>query len=81
MLSIKILGSGCANCNRLEENTRRAVADLAAEASIDHVREMPAIMAYGVMRTPALVVNEKVVVAGRVPSADEVRTMLGACLG
>jgi len=76
MLSVKILGMGCANCNRLEDSARQAIAALGAEATIDHVKDMSAIMAYGVMRTPALVVNEKVLLSGRVPSADEVRTLI-----
>jgi len=81
MVSIKVLGMGCANCNKLEENAKQAVAALGADAVIDHVRDMPSIMAYGVMRTPALVVNEKVVVSGRVPTKDELVTMIASLLG
>lgn len=71
MLSIKILGSGCAKCNRLEQLTREAVAELGLEASFEHVREMDQIMAYPIMTTPALVVNEEVLVSGRIPGRDE----------
>lgn len=75
---IKILGSGCANCNRLEANTRQAVADLGLAATVEHVKDYPSIMAYGIMRTPGLVVNEKVIVSGRVPSPEEIKTLLPA---
>ncbi|MGE5470503.1 MAG: thioredoxin family protein [Bacteroidota bacterium] len=68
---IKILGSGCAKCNRLEQLTRDAVAELGVEATFEHVKEMDKIMAYPIMTTPALVVDEKVLVFGRMPSKDE----------
>ncbi|PKO34093.1 MAG: thioredoxin family protein [Betaproteobacteria bacterium HGW-Betaproteobacteria-7] len=68
---IKILGSGCAKCNRLEQLTREAVAELGLAADFEHVREMEQILAYPVMTTPALVVDEEVKVAGRMPSKDE----------
>ena len=70
-MRIKILGSGCAKCNRLEQLTRDAVAELGLEASFEHVKEMDKIMAYPIMTTPALVVNEQVLVSGRMPSKDE----------
>ena len=68
---IKILGSGCAKCNRLEQMTRDAVAELGVEASFEHVKDMDAIMAYPIMTTPALVIDEQVLVSGRLPSKDE----------
>ena len=68
---IKILGSGCAKCNRLEQLTRDAVAELGIEANFEHVKEMDKIMAYPIMTTPALVVDEKVLASGRIPSKDE----------
>ena len=68
---IKILGSGCAKCNRLEQLTREAVAELGVNATFEHVKEMDQIMAYPVMTTPALVVDEEVKVSGRMPSKDE----------
>ncbi len=68
---IKILGSGCAKCNRLEQLTRDAVTELGVEATFEHVKEMDKIMAYPIMTTPALVVDEKVLVSGRMPSKDE----------
>lgn len=68
---IKILGSGCAKCNRLEQLTREAVAELGLEATFEHVKDMDKIMAYPIMTTPALVVDERVLVSGRMPSRDE----------
>ena len=73
---IKVLGSGCANCKKLEENTRKAVEELGIEATIEKVTDFKKIMAYGVMKTPALVVDEKVKIMGRVPSADEIKKYL-----
>ena len=70
-MRIKILGSGCAKCNRLEQLTREAVAELGLDAEFEHVRDMDAIMAYPIMTTPALVVDEDVKVYGRIPSKDE----------
>lgn len=68
---IKILGSGCAKCNRLEQLTREAVAELSLTAEFEHVRDMDQIMAYPIMTTPALVIDEQVKVSGRMPSKDE----------
>lgn len=73
---IKILGSGCAKCNQLEQLTREAVAELGLDASFEHVREMDRIMAYPIMTTPALVVDEQVLVSGRMPSKDELLSWL-----
>ena len=70
-MRIKILGSGCAKCNRLEQLTREAVAELGIDAEFEQVRDMDAIMAYPIMTTPALVVDEEVKVYGRIPSKDE----------
>ena len=73
---IKILGPGCANCVNLERVTRQAVADLGIDAQIEKVTDYGAILGYGVMSTPGLVVDEKVVLAGRVPTAAQVRELL-----
>ena len=69
---IKILGSGCAKCNRLEQLTREAVGELGIDASFEHVKEMDKIMAYPMMTTPALVIDEVVRASGRIPSKDEI---------
>ncbi len=76
MLNIKILGSGCPNCKKLEALTRQAVEQLALEAEITKVTDYPAILAYKVMATPGLVINEKVVSSGRIPSNAEITTFL-----
>ena len=73
---IKILGSGCANCVNLERVTREAVAALGVEATVEKVTDFPTIVGYGVMSTPGLVVDEKVVLSGRVPTAAQVRELL-----
>lgn len=69
---IKILGSGCAKCNRLEQLTREAVGELGLDANFEHVKDMEAIMAYPIMTTPALVIDEVVKCSGRIPSKDEI---------
>jgi len=71
-MNIKILGTGCAKCQRLEQLTREVVAELGIEAEFDHVRDMKVIMAYPVMTTPALVIDDEVVVFGRMPGKDEI---------
>jgi small redox-active disulfide protein 2 len=73
---IKVLGSGCANCVNLEKATRQAIADLGIDATIEKVTDYPTILGYGVMSTPGLVVDEKVVLAGRVPNAAQIRDLL-----
>ena len=73
---IKILGSGCANCQKLEVLARTAVEQLGIDAEIVKVTDIADIMAYGVMSTPALVIDEELKLAGRVPSYDEVVTVL-----
>lgn len=73
---IKVLGPGCANCVNLERITREAVDTLGLDATIEKVTDFAAIAGYGVMATPALVVDERVVVSGRVPTETEVRGLL-----
>jgi len=73
---IKILGSGCAKCNALEAATVAAIKELGLEAAIEHVTDFAKIAQYGVMQTPALVVDEKVKSFGRVLSKDEVKKLL-----
>ena len=80
MLTIKVLGSGCANCKKLEALTRQAVSKLGIEAEVIKVTEYPEIMKYNIMSTPGLVVNEKVVSAGRIPSEAEITTFLTSAL-
>ena len=75
-MNIKILGSGCANCHRLEANTRDALTTLGLDASIEKVTDVGDIASYGIMRTPGLVVDEQVLVSGRVPNATEIASLL-----
>jgi small redox-active disulfide protein 2 len=76
MLNIKILGSGCPNCKKLEALTRQAVDQLAIDADVTKVTNYSDIMAYNIMSTPGLVINEKVVSTGRIPSPAEITTFL-----
>ena len=69
---IKILGSGCAKCQRLEQLTREVAAELGIDAQFEHVREMDRIMAYPIMTTPALVIDESVKASGRMPNKEEI---------
>lgn len=80
MLTIKVLGSGCANCKRLEQIARKVVSDLAIEAEVLHVTDYNDIMNYNVLSTPGLVINEKVVSTGRIPTPAEVTTWLTSAL-
>lgn len=76
MLKIKVLGPGCANCKRMEQLARREVDKLGLEADIEKVTDYGQIMAYGVLSTPGLVINEQVVAYGRIPSNQEVTNWL-----
>ncbi len=76
MLTIKILGSGCANCKRVEQIARKVMSDMALEAEVVKVTDYKDIMAYNVLATPGLVVNEKLVCSGRIPTPAEVTTWL-----
>ena len=77
-MHVKILGSGCANCVNLEKATRQAVNDLGLEATFEKVTDYADIAAYGIMRTQGLVVDEQVLLAGRVPTARQVTDLLAA---
>ena len=74
--SVKVLGSGCTKCNQLEAATKAALQQLGMDATIDHVTDFAQIAAYGVMTTPALVVDGKVVSYGKVLKTDEVVKIL-----
>lgn len=76
MLGVKILGGGCAKCNQLEEATQKALIELGMDGTIEHVRDYERIAAYGVMTTPALVVDGKVVSYGKVLKKEEVMEIL-----
>jgi len=76
MLTIKVLGPGCQNCQNLALVTERAIANLSIEAKVEKVTDYAEIMKYSIIATPGLVINEKVVSAGRVPSEAEITTFL-----
>ena len=78
MLSVKILGSGCANCKKLEAVAREAATSAGLEAEFVKVTDMKAIMAFDLIATPGLVINEKLVSSGRIPTQAEVRQWLTA---
>lgn len=75
-MEIKVLGSGCATCKALEATVREVVAEMALDATITKVEDMMEIMSYNIMRTPAVVVDGKVVSSGKKLSASEVREIL-----
>lgn len=77
-LSIKVLGTGCVSCHTLLENTKQAVTDMGLDTKVEYVTDMAQIAGYGVMRVPALVVNEKPVVMGKVLKPEEVADILRA---
>ncbi len=79
-MEIKILGGGCARCKLLEENTRKALEETGLRADLEKVEDYRKIMEYGVMQTPALVVDGKVVMSGRVPRADELKKLISECM-
>ena len=80
-MEIKILGSGCAKCNELERLAREAVATLGIDASVEHVEDFAQIMSFGVMTTPALVVDGQVRIAGRVPAAADMVKLIESAAG
>jgi small redox-active disulfide protein 2 len=80
MLTIKVLGSGCANCKRVEQIVHKVVEEMTLQAEIIKVTEYPEIMKYNIMSTPGLVINEKIVSTGRIPTPAEVTSWLTSAL-
>ena len=75
-MEIKVLGSGCTKCNLLEDATRQAVEKAGIDATVEKVTDMAQIMGYGVMSTPALVIDGQVRLSGKVPSVDDLVGLL-----
>jgi small redox-active disulfide protein 2 len=75
-MEIKVLGTGCTKCKSLEQATREAIAKTGVEANVTKVDDILEIMQYGIMSTPALIVDGEIVVKGRVPSVDEISKLL-----
>lgn len=75
-LDIKVLGTGCKKCKTLEKTTQQAVNELQLKATITKIEDIVKIMEYGVMSTPGLVVNDKVVISGKLPSLAEIKDLL-----
>jgi small redox-active disulfide protein 2 len=75
-MKIKVLGTGCPSCKRLEKNVKEALDELSIKAEVEKVTEVKDIMAYGVMSTPALVVDEKVVLYGHVPNVSQLLNII-----
>ncbi|MBU0527537.1 MAG: thioredoxin family protein [Candidatus Micrarchaeota archaeon] len=71
-MKIEILGSGCANCRRLEENAKKAVSELGMKIEISKVTDMTKIIEFGVMSTPAIAIDGKVKASGRIPDVKEI---------
>lgn len=80
MLTIKVLGPGCANCQKVEQIAKKAVATMSADATVEKVTDMKEIMRYAILATPGLVVNDRVVCAGRIPNEAEVTTWIANAL-
>jgi small redox-active disulfide protein 2 len=76
MKNIKILGTGCARCKQVEAVVRETVAEMGIEATVEKIEDIEKIMAYNVMITPVLVIDEVVTIKGRVPSGAEVKALL-----
>jgi small redox-active disulfide protein 2 len=75
-MHVKILGTGCPKCKALEKSVRDVVENNGIDAQVSKVEDMGEIMKYGVMTTPAIVIDEKVAVKGRVPTSDEIKKLL-----
>lgn len=75
-MKIQVLGSGCANCKRLLQIVELSVKDLSIEAEIQYVTDMESIANSGLLRTPGLIINQKIVSYGRVPTIDEVKALI-----
>jgi len=79
-MKMKILGTGCARCQQLEKTTKEVIKELGIDAEIEEVKDMKKIMAYPILTTPGLVIDEKLVCSGRVPTKAEVTIFITTAL-
>lgn len=75
-MNIKVLGTGCSNCKTLEKSVINALTEMNYSADVEKVEDIQKIMGYGIMRTPGLVINDKVVLSGRVPGMKELKEII-----
>ncbi len=77
-MNIKVLGTGCSRCVSLEKYVRQAVTELGLQATVEKEEDIMKIMEYGIMRTPGLVIDEKVVLSGQLPSVNELKNLISS---
>ncbi|MDD2665934.1 MAG: thioredoxin family protein [Methanocellales archaeon] len=75
-MEIKILGVGCPKCERMEKNVKKVIEDIGIRAEVEKVKDIENMMEYGIMMTPALVINNKTKCQGRIPSTEEIKSWL-----
>lgn len=75
-MKIKILGTGCPNCQKLENNLKQAIAELKIEAEIEKISDISEIMAYNIMNMPVLIIDEEIVFSGLIPEIEEIKKIL-----
>ncbi|MCX6765828.1 MAG: thioredoxin family protein [Candidatus Moranbacteria bacterium] len=75
-MNIKILGTGCPNCQKLEQNTKQALKELNIDARVEKITDIQEIMSHGIMSTPAIVADGEIISYGLVPSVDEIKKLL-----
>jgi small redox-active disulfide protein 2 len=80
-MEIKVLGTGCTKCMQLEKTVKEAVKELGIDAKIEEVKDIKKIMQYPILTTPGLVIDEKVVCSGKIPSKDEVKKYITSASG